>query len=271
MNSKHLITTAALLLALTVSASNNQHADDYEYGSFQHMGAELGIGTQGFTLGLGTAISPFFELSASVNYMPAIMISGNMSFKNSTITIPSPDGSGINTYKLNNMKVEGNFHRLTFDAKLYLYPFGPGTTFFVAGGVSVGGERLAKLKGHSDEVKQIYDDYAGHIEQYEDEIKAVVGKTALSMASNGDVEAEIRLKNVRPYVGVGFGRLVTRNYTGVRLEAGIQFCGKLKVYQNDNEVPYQDYLERADNGLAKLIDRMNFYPVLKLTIACRLF
>ena len=271
MNPRHFITAVALLLATTASAGDNRHADDYEYGSFQHMGAELGIGTQGFTLGLATAISPFFELGANVNYMPAILISGNMYFKNSIITIPSPDGYGMNVYHLNKIKVEGNFHRLTFDAKLYLYPFGPGSTFFVAGGVSVGGERLAKLKGHSDEVKQIYDDYSGHIEQYEDEIKAIVGKTALNMASNGDVEAEVRLKNVRPYVGLGFGRVVTRNYTGVRLEAGIQFCGKLKVYQDGNEVPYQDYLERADNGLAKLIDRMNFYPVLKLTIACRLF
>jgi hypothetical protein len=43
------------------------------------------------------------------------------------------------------------------------------------------------------------------------------------------------------------------------------------VYQDGNEVPYQDYLERADNQLAKLVDRMNFYPVLKLTINCRLF
>lgn len=271
ISTKHFIIAAALLLAATASASDNRHADDYEYGSFQHMGAELGIGTQGFTLGLATAITPFFELGANVNYMPAIHIGGNMSFKNSTITIPSPDGMGINTYKLDKMKVEGDFHRLTFDAKLYLYPFGPGTTFFVAGGVSVGGERLAKLKGHSDEVKQIYDDYSGHIEQYEDEIKAVVGKTALSMAANGNVSAEIRLRNVRPYVGVGFGRVVTRNYTGVRLEAGVQFCGKLKVYQDGNEVPYQDYLERADNQLAKLVDRMNFYPVLKLTINCRLF
>lgn len=265
-----IIILALLVSHLTVHAGNND-ADDYKYGSFRHAGAALGLGTEGFSLNMATAVTPFFELGVGVNYMPAIFIGGDMDFKNSTISIPKTDGSGMNTYNLGKMKVEGDFHRLTFDAKVCLYPFGPGTTFFVAGGVSVGSERLAKLKGHSDEVKRIYDDYSGYIGQYEEEIKTVVGKTALSMAANGDVVGEIRLHNVRPYIGVGAGRIVTRNYTGIRLEAGVQFCGKVKVCQDGSELPYQDFLERADNRLAKLVDRMDFYPVLKLSVCGRLF
>ncbi len=262
----------AMLVAITASAGNdNAHADDYNYGLFKHMGAEMGIGTEGFTLGLATALTPFFEFGMSVNYMPAINISGNMNFKNSTVNIPKADGSGMNTYQLNTIKVTGKFDRLSFNAKLYLYPFGPGTTFFVAGGVSAGGGRLAKLHGHSDEVKQIYDDYAGEIGEYESQIKAVVGKNTLDMAANGDVQAEVRIHKVRPYVGAGIGRIVTRNYTGLRLEAGVQFCGKIKVYQEDRQVPYEDYLERADNKLAKLVDRLTFFPVVKLTVTGRLF
>ena len=267
LSARHLI-IAALLMATTASAGNDKSQSN------GYAGAEIGISTEGFRLGIGTAITPFIELGVGVNYMPAITISGNMRFKNTTVTIPTDNGQ-IKTYHLNTIKVEGKFDRVTFDAKLYLYPFGSAANFFVAGGVSAGGGRLAWLNGHSDEAKYIYDENRDYFErevgQYEEMIEAVVGKTALSLAKNGNVSGEIRVPKVRPYVGAGFGRMVSPDGVGARIEAGVEFTGKLKVYQGDQELDYQSYLERADNSLAKLMDRMKVYPVLKLTLTGRLF
>ena len=263
------------------------------------VGAEIGVGTEGFRLGLGMGLTPFIEIDVGLNYMPAITISGNMHFRNSTITIPPstppsstvpdatnpdatapsatiPDASASGkTYHLNTVRVEGKFDRLTFDAKLYLYPFGSAASFFLVGGVSAGGGRLAWLNGHSDEAQRIYEENREYFDQqigrYEDMVEAVVGKTALSLAKNGNVAGEVRVPKVRPYVGLGFGRMVTDDGVGARLEAGVEFTGKLKVYQGNIELDYQDYLERADNNLAKLMDRMRVYPVLKLTLTGRLF
>lgn len=274
ISARHLI-IAALLTATAASAGNNNpHSDDYDYGVFNHGGVEIGVGTEGFRLGLGAAITPFLELGVGVNYMPGFTISGNMKFKNSTVTIPAADGQ-FNTYHMNSIKVEGKFDRVTFDAKLYLYPFGAGATFFVAGGVSMGGGRVAWLNGHSDEAERIYsenkDYFDQHINQYETLVEAVVGKTALSLAKNGNVSGEIRVPKVRPYAGLGFGRMVPRSGVGIRLEAGVEFTGKWKLYQGDMELDYQEMLERADNGLAKLTDRMKIYPVLNITITGLLF
>lgn len=267
-SARHLL-IATLLIATTASAGNDKSQSN-AYGA----GAEIGLGSEGFRLGIGTAITPFIELGVGVNYMPAITISGNMYFKNATVTVPTESGQ-MNTYHLNTIRVEGKFDRVTFDAKLYVYPFGSAASFFVVGGVSAGGGRLAWLNGHSDEAKRIYDEnrdyFDSHASQYEEMVEAVVGKTALSLAKNGNVAGEVRVPKVRPYVGLGFGRIVTPKGVGARLEAGVEFTGKLKVYQGEQELDYQSYLERADNNLAKLMDRMTVYPVLKLTLTGRLF
>lgn len=265
---------AALLFAVAASTSTlYAQKRSADYGVFKHAGAEIGFGTEGFRLSLGTTITPFFELGVGLNYMPAFTLSGNMKFRNTTVNIPTASGD-MNTYYLNTVKVEGKLDRLTFDANLYVYPFGPGTIFFVGAGVSVGGGRVAKLSGHSDEAARIYNENRDYFDsglvQYESMVEAVVGKTALSFAKTGDIIGEVRTKKVRPYVGAGIGRLVAKGGMGMRLEAGVQFTGKLKLYQGDEEIPYDDILERADNQLAKLIDRMNFYPVIRLTLTGRL-
>lgn len=249
-----------VMLSVPVDAQNDKK--DYEYGVFSHFGAQIGLGTEGFTGGFGTTITPFFELGINVNYMPAINVSSNVKVVNSNYL-----GSGT-VSDLGKVKISGDLGRLTFDAKLNVYPFGPGTTFFVAGGVSVGGKRLLTLSGHSDEVEALFDQYGDQI----GDVAIVINESELSLSKTGDVEGDIRVNNVRPYVGLGFGRLVPKKGIGVRLEAGVQFTGKLKVYQGDKQINYESLLKSAekemtgDDRISKLVDHMRFYPVLKLTL-----
>lgn len=273
---KHFFSFLFVLAAAVAmpTAANAQSSDDFQYGFLNHGGLQFGAGSEGISIGLGAIMGPFLELGLGVNLMPSFTISGDMKFNNAYVKVPQMDDKGFpvlddngsqlyNTYDLGTVKVSGKFERITFDAKLNLYPFGPRSTFFVAGGVSLGGERLAKLSGHSDEVARIYDEN----KYYVGEIEAVVDKSYLDIAKNGNIDGEIRVKKVRPYVGVGFGRLVPRHGMGVRLEMGLQFTDHIKIYQNDTQVPIEEYLQRADDRLSKLIDRMTVYPVLKLSVA----
>lgn len=257
---------AALLTAALVCVPGEAAGEDYEYGVFRHWGIEVGAGSEGITAGVGATLTPFFEAGMTVNFMPAVTISGNMKLVSSTY---SADGT---TAKLPTVKVSGDLKRLTYNAKVSVYPFGPGTTFFVAGGVSMGGGRLAKLTGHSDEMRMLFDEYGDQL----GEVGAIIGEKTLSMARNGDVEGEIRVNSVRPYIGVGVGRMVAKKYAGIRLEAGVQFTGKLKLYQDGTEIEYEEILKTAikestgDDRLSKLVDRMTIYPVLRLTFTGRL-
>lgn len=118
--------------------------------------------------------------------------------------------------------MEGNFSRTTFDARLSVYPFGVRNAFFIAGGLSFGGEKLAKLSGYCSEVARLYS-----------------------------------------------GRLVPKNRVGFRIEAGCQFMGKIKVYQDGQELNAV-LNEAKDDDLSKIIDKWSLYPVLRLTLTGRI-
>lgn len=57
----------------------------------------------------------------------------------------------------------------------------------------------------------------------------VTGKFSRTTFVNGGV----KVKNFRPYLGLGFGRLIPKNRLGIRFELGAQFQGKPVVYADD--------------------------------------
>lgn len=240
------------------------------YGVFNHLGCQMGVGTEGFSLGVGSTLSPFFEVGLGYNIMPAFSIGGNLKLVNGLQASSAATGS---VSQLNTVRVKGELDRITFDAKLYFYPFGSAANLFVVGGVSFGGGRLAKISGHSEDVKAWYEQYG---QEYGGTIEAVLGKSALKVTRTGDLEAEVRVKKVRPYIGAGFGRFVPKRSIGLRVEAGVQFTGKLKLFQDGNQLEYEDLLKGAlqewsgNDRLSKLVDKMKIYPVLKLSVTCRL-
>ena len=91
---------------------------------------------------------------------------------------------------------------------------------------------------------------------------------------NGDINADLRCNSFRPYLGLGFGRVVPKNRLGFRWEIGCQYMGKLKIYQNGSEVDVRKALNDSmgeDGGdIADIVDKLKFYPVLKLQIVGRI-
>ena len=79
------------------------------------------------------------------------------------------------------------------------------------------------------------------------------------------------MKAVRPYVGIGFGRIVPKKRLGFSGELGVQVHGTPEVYTNygnlDDLISEQD----ADDDFTKIIDKLTVYPVLKLRLTGRIF
>lgn len=100
---------------------------------------------------------------------------------------------------------------------------------------------------------------------------ANLGGYKLELDENYNLQGDIRCKNVRPYLGLGFGRLVPKNRIGCRFELGCQFMGKLKVYQNGNEIDINKALEDAgEDDLSKFVKDLKVYPVLKFSLTGRI-
>ena len=258
MKKRLFFLAAALWLSL-----GSAFAQSDIYGVFNRIGLNAGVSTEGITVGIATPITPYLELGFDANFMPGFKVNGDVNIDAEPIVIPKPGGS--DTYTFSKVKLEGNFNRTIFNARLSVYPFGERAAFFIASGLSFGGEKIAKLSGHSDEVARLYQEHP----EYSGLIAAEIGKYEIVIDHQGNVEGDVRVKSVRPYVGLGYGRLVPKNRVGFRVEAGCQFMGKMKVYQNGVEMP--DILSSAaDDDLSKIIDKWSIYPVLRLTITGRI-
>lgn len=244
---------------------------EYKRGFLNHVGINVGAGTEGISVGLAAPVTSFFELEAGVNVMPSFKLSGDLDVDVNTSSLPQVPN--VQFPKEATIHAEGSFDRTTFNVKANLYPFGGGTKFFIAAGLSIGGEKIAEVSGSCDELR----DFSQKLptqelkDQFRQAVSANLAGYNLQFDENYNVQGDIRCKKVRPYLGLGFGRLVPKNRLGMRLELGCQFMDKLKVYQNDTEIDINKALEDAgDDDLSKFVKDLKIYPVVKFSFTGRI-
>lgn len=233
--------------ASSVSAQNSDF-----FGVANHVGAGVGVGTEGIGVDVAVPVTKYLQARVGFNVMPNININTTADVSSTLIDRPY-NGQ---------MDVKGKFSRTTFDFKIDCYPFANASSFFVTAGFSVGGDKLVKITGHSDELKQ----YNAQGREYNVEI----GDYQIPVDKNGDVAGGIKVKNFRPYLGLGFGRLIPKKRFGARFEIGAQFQGKPVVYADGvgdlTKVMDQD----ADDDISKFMDWLQVYPVMKLSFRGRI-
>lgn len=262
---KKLMMMAVILLA---GVGSVMAQSDYKRGIFNHVGLNVGAGTEGISVGVAAPVTNFLEVEAGVNIMPSFKLSGDLD-----VDINMPQESDIQYPTSGTIHAEGSFDRTTFNVKANLYPFGGGSKFFIAAGLSIGGEKIAEVTGSCDELRDFSKDLPSQTlkDQFRKAISANLGGYNLKLDENYNLQGDIRCKNVRPYLGLGFGRLVPKNRIGCRFELGCQFMGKLKVYQNGNEIDINKALEDAgEDDLSKFVKDLKVYPVLKFSLTGRI-
>ena len=244
---------------------------EYKRGFLNHVGINVGAGTEGISVGLAAPVTSFFELEAGVNVMPSFKLSGDLDVEVNTSSLPQVPN--VQYPHEATIHAEGSFDRTTFNVKANLYPFGGGTKFFIAAGLSIGGEKIAEVNGSCDQWREFSQSLPSQDlkDQFRQAVSANLAGYNLQFDENYNVQGDIRCKKVRPYLGLGFGRLVPKNRLGMRLELGCQFMDKLKVYQNDTEIDINKALEDAgDDDLSKFVKDLKIYPVVKFSFTGRI-
>ena len=265
---KKLMMVAVILLT---SVGSVMAQKEYKRGFLNHVGINVGAGTEGISVGLAAPVTGFFELEAGVNVMPSFKLSGDLDVDVNTSSLPQVPTVTYPTSAT--IHAEGSFDRTTFNVKANLYPFGGGTKFFIAAGLSIGGEKIAEVSGSCDELRDFSQSLPSQElkDQFRQAVSANLAGYNLQFDENYNVQGDIRCKKVRPYLGLGFGRLVPKNRLGMRLELGCQFMDKLKVYQNDTEIDINKALEDAgDDDLSKFVKDLKIYPVVKFSFTGRI-
>ena len=265
---KKLMMVAVILLT---SVGSVMAQNEYKRGLFNHVGLNVGAGTEGISVGLAAPVTGFFEFEAGVNVMPSFKLSGDLDVDVNTSSLPQVPTVTYPTSAT--IHAEGSFDRTTFNVKANLYPFGGGTKFFIAAGLSIGGEKIAEVNGSCDQLREFSQSLPSQElkDQFRQAVSANLAGYNLQFDENYNVQGDIRCKKVRPYLGLGFGRLVPKNRLGMRLELGCQFMDKLKVYQNDTEIDINKALEDAgDDDLSKFVKDLKIYPVVKFSFTGRI-
>ena len=160
------------------------------------------------------------------------------------------------------MDVEGTLKRVSGQVLLNVYPF-RSAGFFVAVGGYLGGSSLVTIEGTSDQALR---DKIAEAES----AGIVIGDQTIPFDENGNVSGGLRVNGFRPYVGIGFGRAIPSRRLNVSVDMGVQFHGTPEVYTNTGELDLSSFGEDGDT-FSKIVDKLTFYPVLKVRLNGRIF
>lgn len=82
---KKLMMMAVILLA---GVGSVMAQSDYKRGIFNHVGLNVGAGTEGISVGVAAPVTNFLEVEAGVNIMPSFKLSGDLDVDVNTDDLP---------------------------------------------------------------------------------------------------------------------------------------------------------------------------------------
>lgn len=224
---------------------------------FNHLAVNAHVATTGVGVELSTPITKFITMRAGVTCMPGFSFNAEV------------DGQYYVNGESNNFTVDldANLKRTQGSVIFNVYPLAKAkvcSSFFLAAGLYFGGDKLVKIKGHSDEIANDLKQLNGANPYIE------LGDYKLPVDENGNVKGGLKVQKVRPYLGLGFGRYVPKKRISVTGELGVQFHGHIKPYTSDGEIEAFDELTEKDDW-KKVMDKLTVYPMLKIVISGRIF
>ena len=245
-------TVFTILAALALLMPGTAAAQDL----FNHLAVNAHVATTGVGVELSTPITKFITMRAGVTCMPGFSFNAEV------------DGQYYVNGESNNFTVDldANLKRTQGSVIFNVYPLAKAkvcSSFFLAAGLYFGGDKLVKIKGHSDEIA--YD-----LKQLDGTPYIELGDYKLPVDENGNVKGGLKVQKVRPYLGLGFGRYVPNKRISVTGELGVQFHGHIKPYTSEGEIEAFDELTEKDDW-KKVMDKLTVYPMLKIVISGRIF
>lgn len=214
---------------------------------FNHLGAGVGVGTNGISIEATTTITPFVHMRAGVSIMPGITFN----------TDADVNYSVAGTNRTSTVDLEGDLARTQVQVIFNVYPV-PAVPFYIAAGAYFGGSDLVKISGHCA-------DLAG----MGDAASVIIGDYAIPVDENGNVSGGIKVKSFRPYVGIGWGKALPSKLLNFSVDLGVQIHGTPELYTDYGAIDTSSVTD--DNTFQKIIDKLKVYPTLTFRLGFRAF
>ena len=247
---------------LFAQAKTRSESDNIVRRPFSNVAVGVNAGLAGFGASVATPLCNYVSVRAGYSTLP---ISYTYTCEDFILDIPQlsdyleylPDIS-VDL----NAKLKMNTGHVLFD----FVPFRHGnSSFFIAAGLYFGSGKLLTVNGQFDPQTIATLREAGLAPE---DLVIDVGDTHVRMNEDGSVAADLKVRSVRPYVGLGFGRAIPKRRVGFRFELGAMFHGTPKIV-SDNVTNLD-----TDNGdlskVNKILKNFKVYPQLNFQVTVRL-
>lgn len=271
------IVGALFILGGSVMAQNAQ--DDNK--AFSHLSVGIGVGTTGIEFQVATPINNYLALRAGYSFMPAISPTFNIDFDDpNEAFLKKEDGTGY----YDNADVKAKLHMGDLKLMVDAYP-SKSSSFHVTAGFFLGNSKLVTANSTNHFINK---DYWGNSGPELGDLKDPLHPKTYTVVSDkdGHINADLKVKSFKPYVGIGFGRPVPKKRLNVSFDFGVQFWGKPELWTNmkgntkeesgyqkierDRIVNTQDYCDDVRDGM-KIMEKVIAYPVITLRLNGRIF
>lgn len=243
---------------------------------FNHLGVAVGVGTTGITAELGTTITPWVQLRAGVDIMPKFKINTDLSLEEFDVA----DYLGNYDFPyVDEIGVEGKITNTTGHFVFDVFPFTNHSSFHISVGGYFGKGQIisANNTDQFEALKAVYQ-FNHRLGIYEDipgsagKIGAALGDYFIEPNQQGELGASIRVNSFRPYVGLGFGRIVPKSRINCLFDLGVQFWGKPQVWDDSSNMRITSEGANGDDGGAiKIISKISAFPVLSIKLVGKIF
>lgn len=284
---KRILLSFICTVILTANAHGQQYCETcgqmteskWEPGLFNH----LSIGaTIGFPGGLGIEgvmpINNKFNLRAGISALSGIFIKAN--FTNNVVEVLKMTDSKTDEAYTEALANSNSTLRITpkviqMRTVAEYYPI-KNSTFHVVGGFALGNNDVLGIKNDVPNGLKFLNRCNEYVQDYNSvfgtnytPIGVRFGDRILTVDDDGNLEATIKVNAVRPYLGVGWGRSISKHRAWTaNFEVGAMYWGKPKVeMKGRGEAPDGSSVSKASKAFVNL----SVIPVLELRIAGNIF
>lgn len=262
-----------LICALAIAGIGQTYAQDMDaddWGIFNHVGAAVGIGTTGVSIDLAFPITPYFALRGGVDIFPKFDYKTDLKldFDN---TAKAAYQQMFGETLPDKIDVKGNPDLGAGHVLLDIFP-AKTSSFHLTVGAYFGKSDIASVWNTNCEAElaRIYQFNHSTFGQ-NNRIGVDLGDYFLEPDANGKVDASLKVKSFRPYVGIGFGRPVPmKSRFTCNFDMGVEFWGKPEVYLQGEKLSTGNTKNDDADNILNNISKISVFPVLNLRLVGRI-
>ena len=257
------------VVVFALFACNVQAQDEDDNYIFTHLGAGISVGTDGVGIEVAAPCTKFLGIRAGISFIPKITVNINdISYDRN---VPNYDAKG--SVKASIKKIDGKF-------LVDFYPWRDKFSGHITVGLFAGTNELITASFKEDPNEPI----GGGI------VKKIGNAEWMVEPVNHKVDFRLTTNVVKPYVGIGFGRMVppSDKRIGVSCDLGVQFHGTPEfqgyatahtatgdkhqwVTLESQDFDFgKDFQKDIDDAL-KIVHAVKVWPVLNVRITGRIF